>query len=235
MTTSVNEFFDAWSVYAEILARNYMHHDDIYRSVRAFIAERFNQLPINVLDLGCGSALHLAQALSVCAVRGYVGYDLSDAALAQARGNLAGLGCAVRLHRAELLAGLRSQGETFDLIVTSFALHHLTSADKAAFFQLTAERLSKHGLLLVIDTFRARGESRDRYLDRYCDWLGTRCKTLGEQALTGLFDHIRNYDFPETAKDLTRMARDARFNSVTKVNQVRWHQSWSFERVERLI
>ena len=122
MNSPANRFFDEWSIYEEILAQNYMHHDDIYRRVQAFFAERFDARAIKILDLGCGSARHLAPVLSTCALRGYVGYDLSDAALAQARRNLASLDCPVRLYPGDLLDGLRSQNEHFDLIFTSFEI-----------------------------------------------------------------------------------------------------------------
>ncbi len=234
MNSPANRFFDEWSIYEEILAQNYMHHDDIYRRVQAFFAERFDARAIKILDLGCGSARHLAPVLLTCALRGYVGYDLSDAALAQARRNLASLDCPVRLHRGDLLDGLRSQNEHFDLIFTSFALHHLSSAAKFEFFQLAAEKLSESGVILVIDTFRDGDESRELYLDRYCAWLGTRCKTIPAPAQALMFEHVRSCDFPESAEDLKRMAARAGLKSKTKIEHIHWHQIWSFEKAGRL-
>jgi len=182
-----------------------------------------------VLDLGCGSARHLVQALVGCTVGRYVGYDLSEVALAEARENLAALGCAARLQRADLRAGLRAEAGRFDLIVASFALHHLSSADKQAFFHQAAETLSDSGVVLVIDTFRAAGESREVYLDRYCEWLGRRCLTLEAAALAGLMDHIRTCDFPENGEGLARMAGNAGLTTATKIHQIHWHESWGFE------
>ena len=229
MNVSSNEFFDQWSAYGEILARNYMHHDDIFDAMAGYLAERFAGQPITVLDLGCGNAIHLVRALAGRAVTRYVGYDLSEIALAEARENLAELGCAVQLQRADLRAGLRGEAGRFDLIVASFALHHLSSPDKQAFFHRAAEKLSDSGVVLVIDTFRARGESREVYLDRYCEWLGSRCLTLEAAALVGLMDHIRTCDFPENGEDLARMAGNAGLHSATKIHQIQWHESWGFE------
>lgn len=229
MNLSSNEFFDQWSAYGEILARNCMHHDDIFGAMAGYLAERFAGQAITVLDLGCGNAIHLARALAGRAVTRYVGYDLSEIALAEARENLAELGCAVQLQRADLRAGLRGEAGRFDLIVASFALHHLPAPDKQAFFQLAAPKLSAGGMVLVIDTFRAPGESRELYLVRYCEWLGSRCQTLGEQALAGLMDHIRGCDFPENGEDLSRMAGHAGLHSATKIHQIQWHESWGFE------
>jgi SAM-dependent methyltransferase len=230
MNASTNEFFDQWLAYGEILARDYMHHDEIFGAVAKYLAMRFEAKPFEVLDLGCGNASHLARALAGRAVRRYVGYDLSEVALAGARGNLVGLGCAVHLRRADLRAALQREAVKFDLIVASFALHHLSALDKLAIFQLAAERLTDGGMVLVVDTFRASGETRELYLDRYCDWLGSRCQTLDAPALAGLIEHIRSCDFPEQAEELARMAGNAGLNRATKIHQVQWHESWGYEK-----
>lgn len=232
MNPPAAQFFDQWSIYDEILARNYMHHDDIYDALRQYFIERFSDRRIAILDLGCGSARHLAQALSGCAVESYVGYDLSEPALAQAQGNLAALNCAVQLQRGDLLAGLRGQSGKFDMVFASFALHHLSAGEKREFFHAAADKLRHRGTVLVIDTCREGGETRELYLERYCAWLGSRCATIARPAQELLFDHIRNCDYPETAEELKRMAGQAGLDCSTKIDQVGWHQSWSFARTQ---
>jgi SAM-dependent methyltransferase len=91
--TVANNFFDEWSIYDQVLDHNYMYHDEIYGDVRRILADRYETRPFMLLDLGCGSARHLARALQGRPVSRYVGYDLSDVALAHARRNLTGLGC----------------------------------------------------------------------------------------------------------------------------------------------
>jgi SAM-dependent methyltransferase len=223
--TTTENFFDQWSIYDQILAHNYMHHDDIFRDVQHLLADRYATQPFSLLDLGCGSARHLAQALQGRSVSRYVGYDLSDVALAHAARNLAGLGCPADLHQGDLLDGVRTGAETFDLVFTSFALHHLSSAQKAEFFQSAHERLNDGGILLLIDTMRDDGEERAIYLDRYCDWLRSRCKTLSPEALDFLCEHIRNNDFPETIMDFGAMATKAGFCEPIEINRFRWHHT----------
>jgi SAM-dependent methyltransferase len=103
--TVANNFFDEWSIYDQVLDHNYMYHDEIYGDVRRILADRYETRPFMLLDLGCGSARHLARALQGRPVSRYVGYDLSDVALAHARRNLTGLGCPVDLRRGDLLGG----------------------------------------------------------------------------------------------------------------------------------
>jgi len=228
--TATENFFDEWTIYEQILARNYMHHDDIFREVERFLADRYGNSSFSLLDLGCGSARHVALALQGRSVSLYVGYDLSDVALAHAARNLAVLKFPVDLFRGDLLDGVRTGGETFDVIFSSFALHHLSSVQKAEFFQSAHERLDDCGVLLLIDTMRDDGEERANYLDRYCSWLRSRCKTLSTEALDFLCEHIRNNDFPETIMDLGAMASKAGFCQPIELNRFRWHHSWVFKK-----
>ena len=230
--TNARNFFDEWSIYDQILTYNYMHHDDIFRDLRHFLADRYGNAPFNILDLGCGSARHLAQALEDRSVIGYLGYDLSDAALAHAKSNLDFLRCPVDLRRGDLLDGVKAGGESFDVIFTSFALHHLSFVQKAEFFASTYQRLNRNGVLLLIDTMRDHGEDRSSYLDRYCAWLGSRCHSLSPEALALLFAHIRANDFPETDKDLEEMAVRAGFTQKLEISRYQWHHGWCFSKAK---
>src|SRR5262245_60165226 len=81
---TADDFFHEWSIYDQVLDHNYMHHDEIYRDVQRFFADRYGQRSFALLDLGCGSARHLVRALQGCSVSRYIGYDLADTALAEA-------------------------------------------------------------------------------------------------------------------------------------------------------
>jgi len=223
-------FFDEWSVYDQVLDHNYMHHEEIFRDVGRFFAERFDDRPFTLLDLGCGSARHLAQALKGRSVSRYIGYDLSDVALAHASGNLSLIGCPFELHQGDLLNGVRTTNETVDVVFTSFALHHLATSEKEMFFQSAYERLRKDGILLLIDTMREEGEERPVYLDRYCAWLRSTCETLAPAALDLLCGHVRGNDFPETTATLSAMATRAGFDRGMEVTQIGWHHTWCFDR-----
>jgi SAM-dependent methyltransferase len=226
--TPKENFFDAWAVYEEVLNRNYMFHDGIYRDVRRFFADCYGSRPFTLLDLGCGSARHLAEALRGRSVRGYVGYDLSAEALDHARINLAGLGCPFELRHGEILDGLKASSDAVDLIFCSFALHHLSFADKLSFFKSAYRRLTENGQLLLIDTTREEDENLPIYLDRYCGWLRAEWKALSPAALDAICVHIRNNDFPETLSALQVMAHDGGFAQVTEIDRFRWHRTLAF-------
>lgn len=228
MMAAANNFFDEWSIYDQVLDHNYMHHDEIYRDIERILADRYEKQPFALLDLGCGSARHLARALKGRSVSRYVGYDLSDVALAHAARNLTGLGCAFELRQDDLLEGARAAGEKFDVVFTSFALHHLAAAEKSTFFQSAHRQLNEEGMLLLIDTARDAGEDREIYLDSYCAWLRSRCETLTPEGLDLLCSHIRSNDFPETAGELEAMGTRAGFNQPVEINRFGWHHTWCF-------
>ncbi len=230
MKSVADNFFDEWSVYDQVLDHNYMHHDDIYRDVQSFLADRYATQPFALLDLGCGSARHLARALKGRSISRYVGYDLSDVALAHAKQTLAPLSCPVELRLGDLLEGLRASGEKFDVVFTSFALHHLATAEKEMFFQSAYERLREDGILLLIDTMREEGEERPVYLDRYCAWLRSNCERLSAAALDFLCAHIRGNDFPETTATLSAMAIRAGFGRGVEITRMGRHHAWCFDR-----
>src|SRR5215510_14017657 len=175
-------------------------------------------------------SISAAAALQGRLVCRYVGYDLADTALTEAARNLAGLDCPVELHKGDLLSGLKARAEKFDVIFTSFALHHLASGEKSVFFQLACQRLNENGVLLFIDTMRDDDEDRGLYLDRYCAWLRSRCKTLSAAALDLLCAHIRSNDFPETTTVVQGMATDAGFSRPVEMNRFGWHHTWYFHR-----
>jgi ubiquinone/menaquinone biosynthesis C-methylase UbiE len=162
-----------------------------------------------------------------------VGYDLADVALTRAAHNLKGLGCPVELCHGDLLDAVSTNSEQFDLIFTSFALHHLSSQDKVLFFRSACRRLTPGGILLLIDTVRKEGQERDSHLEDYWCWLRSECKTLSPEGLHLLGAHIRNYDFPETIASLNEMATFAGFSAAVEVSRFRWHHAYCFTLVDQ--
>jgi SAM-dependent methyltransferase len=231
-TEAVKEFFDTSSIYDQVLDLNYMFHDEIYREVARLLSERFAGRSFSMLDLGCGSARHLAKALEGCSVEHYVGYDLSDIALEEARYNLSGLGCPLELKQADLLEGLKAETQKFDLIFSSFAVHHLSSADKKLFFQLACQRLGNDGILLLIDVVRDENKNRAEFLDDYCGWIQADWKGVSHAGLNLIFDHIRQNDFPEPNSILQDFATKGGFVHSVKINQFRWHAVWQCDKAQ---
>lgn len=132
--TEVSEFFTMWAIYNKVLTNNYFHHNEIYQAVSTLLAERFEKQPFTLLDLGCGDAHFLTHALQGKVIKLYRGFDLSDPALILAAKNIGTLNCKSELINIDFMTGMRQTNTKFDIIFTSFALHHLTLKEKLNFF-----------------------------------------------------------------------------------------------------
>jgi hypothetical protein len=124
---------------------------------------------------------------------------------------------------------LQETSKTFDLIFSSLALHHLSTAEKAEFFQLSCKNLTNGGILLLINVMREEDQSRDQYLSGIqSTW--TTISLAGKQAIAV---HIRNHDFPENASTIQFLAQQAGFFAMTKVSRYLWHHTYSFGKKTR--
>jgi SAM-dependent methyltransferase len=207
-TPSAPNIFDLWDTYHKVVAANFMFHREIAEALRRALAARFSERRPAFLDLGCGDATALAPVLRDFPPSRYKGVDLSETALALAARELASLSCPVTLTHGDILEALAEDG-SYDVIHSSFVLHHLTTEQKGEFFRRAARRLAPGGLLLLVDVMREEDETLDDYLRRYCgslrrDWTGL---SAGERE--AICDHIVNNDLPEPFSTLLVLARAA--------------------------
>jgi len=148
--TEVGEFFNAWAIYRKVLSNNYMHHREIYQAITDLLAEQWESRPFKLLDLGCGDASFLAPTLQGRSIQHYMGFDLSAPALALAAENIAPLDCKAELINIDFMEGLAQTHEHFDIVFTSYALHHLTQEEKAEFFRLALAYCLKMAFYLLL-------------------------------------------------------------------------------------
>jgi ubiquinone/menaquinone biosynthesis C-methylase UbiE len=227
---TVKTFFDAWSVYDLVLEQNYMFHNEIYELVGRTVRERFERRPFSLLDLGCGSARHLSGALDGSGIHHYEGCDLSDVALRHARKNMGSVAPRIELRQMNFMDALASSGDQFDLVFCSFALHHLTLADKERFFRLASRRVKPDGMLLVIDTAVEDDEDLEISRNAYCDWIKRDWINIPAEAKELIYNHIQSSDFPEKTSTLFQFAKQAGFSECRDLSQIKWHHTWSFRK-----
>jgi len=218
-----HEFFvDTWKVYHKIVAGNYMFHRQIYTEVERRLNE-YSERPISLLDLGCGEATHIAPVLSKLNLISYHGIDLSEVALDLAARNLASLACHKTFHHADMLEFLQRDTDSYEVIFSSFALHHLTTADKQAFFRACRERLRPEGRFILIDVARDENQDLPAYLDAYCGRMESEWSSLTPEELRFAVTHVRENDLPERVSDLRAMAAEAGFTDFQDIQHHTWH------------
>jgi ubiquinone/menaquinone biosynthesis C-methylase UbiE len=228
MTEAARKIFvDSWHVYKKVVSENLMFHREIAAALNAALKERFGARPIAFLDLGCGDAATLAPVLQGVTLSRYTGVDLSPTALALAAQTLETLGAPVELVEADFLDALQRE-DRFDVVYSSFALHHLTTAQKAEFFRRAARRLAPGGLLLLVDVAREEDETLPVYHAHYTGWLRASWPQLEAAEREAVCDHILACDMPEPLSVLRAQAESAGLALHTAGLRHSWHHFLSF-------
>jgi len=221
-------FFQTWQTYQKVVAANYMYHTEIMADIARVLNAGMGGRGFSLLDLGCGDAATLVPLLRGSAIRYYKGVDLSQAALDIAAANLESLACPIELAHLDILSALKTETKNYDVIYTSFAIHHLSREQKADFFRLAAARLAKNGFLVMTDVVREEDETLPVYLDRYLGWIRRDWDGLEANEIASICDHIANNDLPETAADLRALAEAAGLDQDALVAKYGWHRVLKF-------
>ncbi len=198
------ELFQAWDLYESIIHFNWMCHVEL----GAFLAEvagKLSQVKANrgegglrVLDLGCGDGAMAARGLSNCLVDLYVGVDLSQDALSKLMLR-DGLGEDRRVVCGDIRDSVRDlEGGAFDLVISSFSLHHFSSMEKKTILGSISRSLSPVGRFVWIDVYRGEGEAREGYIDRIAEEIRNHWHQMPVANREASVEHIRECDFPES-------------------------------------
>jgi len=219
-------FRKTWTLYDAISEKNYMFHREIYAHVSDLLRQRGGY---SLLDLGCGNARFLAPCLHAHPPASYDGVDLSAAALEEAAQKLSGLPD-VRWHETDMLEALQNEERCFDVIFSSFAIHHLSAEEKQRLFHACAHRLSPGGELIMVDVVREDGQSREHYLDGYLGNMRANWTAVPPDELEQACAHVASFDYPETLSDLDQMAALAGLTETRVVDRFAQHHVLVFSR-----
>ena len=207
-------WFNQWHVYRSIVDNDWMCHQAIFRALKEWVLLRYPG-PFTLLDLGCGDAGSIPGTLTDTAIWAYTGVDASRTALAKAREELAGARFQIQLVEADLLAYVKAHGgdtvRSPDVILASYAVHHLPAPEKQDFFRLAHATLAPGGTLLFADIFRRGDETREEYLRGYVGMMQNAWAGLDREGLASTTEHVLQRDFPETAGAIQAFSRKAGF------------------------
>ncbi len=158
-------------------------YKDVLGRVYAAVSPRAG---LRVLDIGFGTGV-LTAALDRqgCEVWGV---DFSSRMIELARGRMP----SAHLYRADFSKGLPQEMMThkFDAIVSTYALHHLSAAEKAAFRASLLPLLAPGGQILVGDvSFGTRDELEACRRESGEEWDDEECYMVYEQEKAGLPGH----------------------------------------------
>ncbi len=209
----VAEFFtDQWQLYRKILQANYMSHQQFYTALNCFLQDY--AAPFQLLELGCGDASLTLQALQATAITDYVGVDLSETALALAAQNFAQQSFSHQFYQGNFCQWLPTHAASYDLVLASFSMHHLSLAEKADLFGHIRTHLKPTGKFLLLDVMRREQESRAAYMQRYLAHIQQDWTQMQPPEVAAINQHITEYDFPETLAELAELANTHGFKQT---------------------
>ncbi len=188
-----------------------MLHKEFSHYTREALANAVHSIK-SVLDLGCGDAQLIAKDLASIGIEAYTGYDLSEAALAQAAHFLQVLPAQKKLNLGRMEQLLQSSNENWDLIYSSYAIHHLSDEGKREIMQDIYNHLHPNGLFLMIDVMRKKGQSRVAYMEYYIGGIRNNWPGLEIREQDMIANHIHEYDFPAIDEDLIDWATSIGFS-----------------------
>lgn len=200
--TQEKSLFDkSWNLYKKIVAADYMHHKRLMELTAEAIRNINIEYPINVLDIGCGDASPFIPHFDIRSMAKYTGYDLSEVAIEYSKDNLSKTKVSFELKKGNMTDLILEESAPFDMIYSSYVIHHLSDPDKLSFFKAIVQKLTSGGTFIYIDIVRGNDESLEQYLAAYIskikDW-----EILSGEEKKEVIDHITQYDFPARYSDL---------------------------------
>jgi ubiquinone/menaquinone biosynthesis C-methylase UbiE len=213
----VEAAFKQWRLYAKIENLNYLHHREAYALLGQFL--RSISRPFSLLDLGCGDARFITQALEGTSISHYVGVDLSQMALALAKKNLSALKCDHSLMEKDYYEVASEADLKADVIWMGLTFHHLPQLQKAKFLHSARTILPDDGYLMMYEPTLLEDENRDQFMERCVrlwksSWGGLTAKEMEKTR-----DHVINHDFPEKLTTLEQMGRQQGFSGLSRLYQ----------------
>lgn len=222
-------FRKSWATYQKVIHHNLMFHREILDAVAKRFEARTGS-PVHLVDLGCGDASHILKLLKPGQLAEYCGCDLSPYALDEAAKNLEPYGVAVNLCCKDMLDLLREAPDNhFDMVYSSYALHHLPTEGKETFFTECHRVLHTEGCMILVDVMREEAQSRPDYLTSYNRTVRTQWDALSLDERNQVQEHIRSCDFPESPSTLEMLARNAGFTSSQRLEQRTRHEAWCYD------
>jgi len=222
LQSAVQVFSDNWEIYKKIMQHNYMHHAEFSDRLASVFSE-IKKEPMQVLDIGCGDAIPVLPHLLSHNKINYTGYDLSGPALQKAAANLSSVSGTITLKEGDMLALLQAEPKQFDIIISSFAIHHLQDDEKNRLLENCYKQLKPGGKMIYTDIFIIQQPNRETYINEYIANIYSKWTLMDEKEMQPIFDHIRQFDFPSSLEKTIFFSNGFGFTSKVLLQPDQWH------------
>lgn len=229
--SAIDVFLKSWQVYQDIISHNYMFHDEISVAVRAALVGFKPNEKLCVLDLGCGDGSMTLTLLPPERIARYIGCDLSKPALDIAQRKINALSISANLLCDDMLKVAEEQrDQSIDLVLSSYAVHHLNANNKQRLVDQATRFLKPGGQFVLIDIFREPTEDRAAYMRHYTDVLKNTWSKLSPEAQYLVVKHATEYDYPEQTAFFQLLCEKLGLGLGQRLAKHTWHEAWLFRR-----
>ena len=228
---AVKQTFEQRSMYDAVVAGNYMHHAELVAALAAW-AKEFGR-SLRIVDVGCGDASLAAKSFAAAPIEHYIGVDIAESSIEQARATTAAWNGRVELVCGNLFDALHGLAAgSANVVLASYSLHHFSTADKVKLLREIGRVLEPGGVLLWIDAVRNDEESRDEYVNGLAgeikrDWMLLSVEERGRAA-----EHVLTSDFPETEGWMMEQTAAEGFEVVDTLLKGALFRGWAFLKLE---
>lgn len=228
-TAAVDLFQKSWRVYQDIIEHNYMFHREISAACRTMLQNFQPGQRLRILDLGCGDASMVFPLLAPDRIAFYLGCDLSQPALDIADAALETEQIPHNLICDDMLRMAANQADaSADIVFSSYAIHHLQSAQKECMLREIERVLAPGGRFVLIDIFREPSEDRAAYLNNYLSVLRSHWKQLAPEAMDLVIAHATTFDFPEHPDFYHAQTSKYGLAAGQCLTKQTWHEAWCY-------
>ena len=162
---SVEAFYDQLSSrYTELISRCVPRYEEIFFNVFYYLPNDLQ--PKQILDMGCGTGNLTAAALQHFPKADIHALDLSADILNECRARFAA-NPNLYYHQQDF-SNLNFEDESFDLIISSIAIHHIVDEEKAKLYHKLYQMLKPGGVFVFAD--QTRGINEEIYQKHITRW-----------------------------------------------------------------
>jgi len=227
--SDVKQVFNQRSMYDAVVEADYMYHAELASTLSDWATKQSQ--PLRIVDLGCGDSWLATHAFRNAIVAEYHGVDVSEASIEDALNRIGiwpGRATVVAGNLADFLHIQPSESAT--VILASYSIHHFATDAKVKIINECHRVLSSGGTFIWIDAVRNSNESRDAYINRLTDVMHNDWTTLTPDQREKACAHVRESDFPETARWMLDHVEAAGFSPPTTILQSNFFDGWTFKK-----
>lgn len=207
MTNASEYFNENWQRYQSTIANNTLYHREMLQELEKFLSTNFKNHPFSFVDVGCGDCSTVISVLKEQPIKKYIGIDAAKDVLKIAEKTLAPLTCDKEFIAENMTEALPRIKAPVDVIYTSYAVHHLSLADKKRFIEVCQQKLSSKGFLLMVDGILEQNQTRDEWLKALKLRIKESNLQLSEEDVNMRMVHPYADDYPEKMDTFAQIAQ----------------------------